>query len=182
MGLISFVKNAGAKLFKKKAVPQTENTSVEVAEPTQAELDAQKAVELEGLIKSLGFDIEDLYIEVNDDVAVVHGKTASWDEKEKVALACGNVEGIAQVDDRIEIVEAAVEEEREVPAEFASAEPASSEYYTVQKGDSLSKISKRVYGNALKYRIIFEANRPMLSDPNRIYPGQVLRIPSIEEA
>ncbi len=181
MGLISFVKNAGAKLFKKKATPQTENTNVEVAEPTQAELDAQKAVELEGLIKSLGFDIEDLYIEVNDDVAVVHGKTASWDEKEKVALACGNVEGIAQVDDRIEIIEAAVEE-REAPVEFAADEPISSEYYTVQKGDSLSKISKRVYGNALKYRVIFEANRPMLSDPNKIYPGQVLRIPNIEEA
>jgi len=47
----------------------------------------------------------------------------------------------------------------------------------VEKGDTLSAISKRVYGDANKYQKIFEANKPMLSDPNKIYPGQVLRIP-----
>ena len=49
--------------------------------------------------------------------------------------------------------------------------------YTVVKGDTLSAISKRQYGDANKYMRIFEANKPMLSDPNKIYPGQVLRIP-----
>ena len=53
--------------------------------------------------------------------------------------------------------------------------------YTVVKGDYLSKIAKRVYGDAMKYNIIFDANRPMLSDPNKIYPGQVLVIPPLDE-
>jgi LysM repeat protein len=49
--------------------------------------------------------------------------------------------------------------------------------YTVQAGDSLSKISKEVYGNANDYMKIFEANRDVLSDPNKISPGQKLKIP-----
>ena len=49
--------------------------------------------------------------------------------------------------------------------------------YTVQPGDSLSKIAKAHYGNAMKYTVIFEANTPMLKDPNKIYPGQKIRIP-----
>jgi len=52
--------------------------------------------------------------------------------------------------------------------------------YTVQSGDSLSKIAKQHYGNAMKYTVIFEANTPMLMDPNKIYPGQVLSIPPVE--
>jgi len=50
-------------------------------------------------------------------------------------------------------------------------------YYTVVKGDTLSKIAKEYYGNANLYNKIFEANRPMLSHPDKIYPGQKLRIP-----
>ena len=52
-----------------------------------------------------------------------------------------------------------------------------SQMYTVKSGDSLSKIASEVYGDANKYMQIFEANKPMLSDPDKIYPGQVLRIP-----
>ncbi len=50
-------------------------------------------------------------------------------------------------------------------------------YYTVVSGDTLSKISKQAYGDANKYMKIFEANKPMLTHPDKIYPGQVLRIP-----
>lgn len=49
--------------------------------------------------------------------------------------------------------------------------------YTVQAGDSLSKISQQFYGKAGEYNKIFEANRDQLSDPNKIQPGQVLKIP-----
>ena len=49
--------------------------------------------------------------------------------------------------------------------------------YTVKPGDSLSKISKQFYGNANEYRKIFDANRGVLSDPNKIQPGQELVIP-----
>ena len=51
----------------------------------------------------------------------------------------------------------------------------------MKKGDTLSGIAKTVYGKASKYPVIFEANRPMLSDPDKIYPGQVLRIPPLED-
>ncbi len=173
MGLFSFVKNAGAKLFGR-------GKKEEAAEaPNQAELDAQKALELENLVRGLGLDIEDLYIEVNGDVASVSGKTCCIDDKEKVILACGNVEGIAQVDDRISVEEPEVEESAEaVDAPAASAVQAST-FYTVVKGDTLSKIAKVHYNNAGKYHAIFEANRPMLKSPDLIYPGQVLRIPPL---
>lgn len=73
----------------------------------------------------------------------------------------GNVQYVETVVDNIEV---------------ESAEP-ESRFYTVKSGDSLSKIAKEMYGNANDYMKIFDANKPMLSDPNKIYPGQVLRIP-----
>ena len=79
-------------------------------------------------------------------------------------LALGNVNGVSQVDDGI-VVEA--------------TEPESI-LYTVKSGDTLSKIAKEHYGNAMKYMVIFEANKPMLTDPDKIYVGQVLRIPEID--
>jgi nucleoid-associated protein YgaU len=78
-----------------------------------------------------------------------------------VILIVGNTEGIASVDDRISVV---------------NDEPEAT-FYTVQKGDSLSKIAKEQYGDMMKYPVIFEANKPMLKDVDHIYPGQVLRIP-----
>jgi nucleoid-associated protein YgaU len=76
------------------------------------------------------------------------------------------VYGIRQVNDAIDVVlmEDAVPESE-------------SFFYTVKPGDSLSKIAKEQYGNAMEYMKIFEANQPMLTDPNKIYPGQMLRIP-----
>ena len=76
-------------------------------------------------------------------------------------LAVGNVRGIGRVDDQMSV---------------AKAEPEAT-FYTVKSGDTLSKIAREAYGNAAKYPVIFEANKPMLTDPNKIYPGQVLRIP-----
>ena len=76
----------------------------------------------------------------------------------------GNVEGVARVDDQITVV---------------APEPAAA-FYTVVSGDTLSGISLEHYGNAMKYTVIFEANRPMLENPDLIYPGQVLRIPPLE--
>ena len=52
--------------------------------------------------------------------------------------------------------------------------------YTVQKGDSLSKIAKREYGEANEWKRIFEANQDILKDPDKIYPGQKLKIPPKE--
>ena len=67
----------------------------------------------------------------------------------------------------------------EVKADGISAPPqaAQVEYYVIQKGDSLSAIAKRYYGNAQDYPRIFDANREVIKNPDLIYPGQKIRIP-----
>jgi len=154
MGLFSFLKKAGSNIFGK---------DTETAEEAAQKLEARKSVLLDEVNK-LNFDVEDLSLELDDDTVTVYGKVDSQEEKEKVILALGNVTGIATVDDRINVVHPKPE----------------STFYEVKSGDSLSKIAKAHYGDAMKYPLIFEANKPMLNDPDKIYPGQVLRIPPLE--
>jgi nucleoid-associated protein YgaU len=163
MGLFDFVKDAGAKIFGKDdktpaPAPQQRNVS-------PAEIEALKRRKaLENLLASLSLEVENLKIDVAGDVATVHGLVDDQAEREKVVLAVGNVAGIARVDDRLEAKKKAPE----------------AQMYTVVSGDSLSKIAKKFYGDASRYNVIFEANKPMLKDPDKIYPGQVLRIPPIQ--
>lgn len=159
MGLFSFLKNAGAKLFGKKA---EENDAVKEAADEAAEV-AKKVASLTGVINASGIEVEDLSIELNDDTAVIYGKVNSVSDKEKVVLMVGNTEDIATVDDRMSV----------------EIDEPESDFYVVQSGDSLSKIAKEFYGDMMKYPLIFEANKPMLTDPDLIYPGQTLRIPKI---
>jgi LysM repeat protein len=64
-------------------------------------------------------------------------------------------------------------------ASSSESQPASQEKtYTVASGDSLSKIAKKVYGDAKQWKRIFEANRDQIENPDLIHPGQVLRIPN----
>jgi len=56
-------------------------------------------------------------------------------------------------------------------------EDSAENYYTIVKGDNLSKIAKKFYGDANKYKVIFDANREVIKDANLIYPGQKIRIP-----
>jgi len=155
MGLFSFIKKAGSNLFGKDEDAKAE----EAAKKTEA----RKSL-LINEVKKLNFDVEDLSVELDGDKVTTYGKVDSQEEKEKVVLALGNVTGISTVDDRINV-------------EHPKPE---STFYEVQSGDSLSKIAKAHYGDPMKYPIIFEANKPMLSDPDKIYPGQVLRIPPLE--
>ena len=115
-------------------------------------------------INQMGLEVQDLRIDVEKQLAKVLGRTSSLEEREKVILAVGNTDGIAQVEDNLEV---------------ASPEP-EAVYYTVVSGYTLSKIAKNHYGDAMKYPVIFEANKPMLKDANLIYPGQVLRIPELD--
>lgn len=158
MGLFSFLKKAGAAL-----VGGSKPVTSESPEPKDPGLsNDQKEMLLRGIVTNHGLKIENLTLNVNDDHVIVGGEVTSQDEREKVVLALGNVSGIATVEDNIAIV----------------APP--SQFHTVVRGDSLSKIAKKYYGNAMKYPAIFEANKPMLKDPDLIYPGQVLRIPPAE--
>jgi len=160
MGLFSFLKKAGSNIFK-----SSETKAAEAAEEAAARKQ-QMLIALRGVVDGLALPIEDLDLDVDlaEDKVTVYGQTESQADKEKVILALGNVAGIATVDDRISVV---------TPAPEAT-------FYEVQSGDSLSKIAKAQYGDAMKYPVIFEANKPMLEDPDKIYPGQVLRIPVLE--
>lgn len=157
MGLFSFLKNAGAKILGKAA------GNNDAAAAANAEADrANKVSLLKSIVSSSGIGVKDLSIDLANDKVTVYGQTGSVSDKEKVILMLGNVEGIATVDDRLSVV-AAVE----------------SRFHEVKPGDSLSKIAKEVYGDPMKYDAIFEANKPMLSHPDKIYPGQMLRIPNL---
>ncbi len=166
MGLFSFLKNAGAKLFGKKEEAEPSNASTLTPEQ-QASVDAirkqTREASLVGEIAKMGLNVANLSVDLQGDTVIVYGQCDTQSDKEKVILTVGNVEGIGFVDDRLEVVN---------PDE-------DSQFHEVQKGESLSKIAKHYYGDAMKYPVIFEANKPMLTDPDLIYPGQVLRIPPI---
>ena len=148
MGLWDFVKNAGKSLGIGDAKAE------EPAPP------APEALKKE--VEDLGLKTEGLDIKVDGDTVKVSGKALTQEDKEKVIIAVGNVAGVAKVDEAIE-----------------SPEPdATPVFHTVVKGDTLWKISERTLGNGARYKEIFEANRPMLEDPDKIYPGQMLRIPA----
>ena len=139
--------------------------SGEDLEQQEREAEFNKSQALKRQVEILGLKAEDLAVTFDDGVVTVGGKAPTQEEREKIVLVLGNTQGVARVDDQL-IVEA-VEPEATL--------------YTVKGGDSLSKIAKAHYGDAMKYPVIFEANQPMLKDPDRIYPGQVLRIPALTD-
>ncbi len=125
-------------------------------------------------VSQMGLPTNGLDIQVADDTVTVRGAVASQEEKEKIAVALGNVKGVSKVDDQTAVVGSAQDQ----PTMPPSSQPGQqTQFHTVEKGDTLSAIAKQVYGDASAYNRIFEANKPMLKDPNKIYPGQVLRIP-----
>lgn len=160
MGLFSFIKNAGAKLIGFKTDEQKE------AEKLAAEEAAHDKVEaaLTNMVSQLGLGVEGLNISYDGSTATISGQAHSNADREKIIVAIGNVDGVNSVDDQMTVDEVA---DAELEAEF----------YEVEKGDTLSAISKKFYGTANRYMEIFHANEPMLSHPDRIYVGQTLRIP-----
>lgn len=165
MGLFSFIKNAGAKVF---GIGKTdaEEAKEAVAEAAAKELKLEEAAArgLEETITDLDLKVEGLKVFIDDDTATISGLAHNQATREKVVLVVGNSNGIATVDDQMTV-------EHEEPA---------AQFHTVASGDTLGKIAKTYYGNAMKYPFIFETNKPMLTDPDKIYPGQVLRIPVLD--
>lgn len=120
-----------------------------------AEAPSEDALKQE--IEELGLDADGLEITVEGDTVKVGGAAVDQETKEKVILAVGNVEGVAAVEDNA-----------------GGDDPL---LHTVEKGDTLWAIAEKTLGKGARYTEIFEANKPMLSHPDKIYPGQVLRIP-----
>lgn len=163
MSLISFLKEAGEKLFRLS--PNAAPAANAPAAPDVAKLNETAAEAIEKYIAAQGLRAEGLDVKFDGatQTVTVSGVAPDQATKEKIVLCCGNVAQVAKVDDRLTVA--------------AAAEPAST-FYVVKSGDTLSAIAKSVYGNANAYMKIFEANKPMLSDPDKIYPGQTLRIPA----
>ena len=112
---------------------------------------------LQDEISELGLDASGMEITVDGDTVKVSGDAVSQEMKEKIILAVGNVKGVSAVEDSVP----------------SAGEPV---FHTVEKGDTLWAISSKTLGSGARYEEIFEANKPMLSHPDKIYPGQMLRI------
>ena len=169
MGLFSFIKDAGEKLLgigdakAAEEAAQAEASAEKIAAANQAAGNAIK-----GYVAKMGLEAENLEIgfDGKTGTVMVAGITETQETKEKILLCCGNVKGVQDVEDNMTVT---------------MAEP-DAQFHTVVSGDTLSKIARTFYGDAMKYPVIFEANKPMLSHPDKIYPGQMLRIPAQQVA
>jgi len=155
MGLLSFIKEAGEKLFGGAAAQAATNA---------AELNAKAVAAIKAYIEQQNLGLTNLAVAFDDASGQVTltGSAPSQEAAEKAGLAAGNVANVTGVNNNLQYPAGAV-----------------SQYHDVVRGDTLSAIAKKYYGDASKYPVIFEANKPMLSDPNKIYPGQKLRIPPL---
>jgi nucleoid-associated protein YgaU len=165
VSLISFLKEAGEKLLHPG--PARQNAEAQQPQPSPVDV-KEKEQTLERAILDYmagqNLPVENLNVAFDSATAtvIVSGSAPDQVTREKIVLCCGNVQGVAQVNDQIHVVAGATDE---------------SKWYEVKSGDTLSKIAREFYGDANRYSAIFEANKPMLSDPDKIYPGQMLRIP-----
>lgn len=170
MGLFNFTRNLGTSL--RNAVTGGGGPDAD---------DLKKA------LLEKGITLQNLQIQVSDGVVQLGGIADNNAEREKAILIVGNTKGVEKVQESIQVLQPrfvpgataqqTAQPQAQAQAQPRTPEPAETRFYTVQSGDTLSKISQQHYGEASKYNQIFEANKPMLKDPDEIYPGQVLRVP-----
>ncbi|TWG86787.1 BON domain-containing protein [Cupriavidus gilardii J11] len=169
MSMLDFIKEAGERLFRPgdAVLASTGGSSPAptVGEAQQKSELANRAAgaAIEDYIRKMDLDATGLSVEVDGakGLVTVYGVAPDQATREKILLCCGNVQGVEKVEDRMSV--------------RVDSDPAS--WHTVRKGDTLWDIAKTFYGNGAEYKAIFEANRPMLIHPDKIYPGQKLRIP-----
>ena len=166
MGLMSFIKEAGEKLFHKGQAKAAQDAVAAAPTPENvAALSNAAGQAIVGYIQAQGLAVDALEVgfDAPSATVTVAGVVADQGTKEKVLLCCGNVAGVEAVNDLLAV---------STPAPEA-------QFHVVVSGDNLSRIAKKYYGDANKYPVIFEANKPMLSHPDKIYPGRALRIPPL---
>ena len=141
--------------FAKDVGRQIFNTDAEAADNIKQHLE----------IRTSG--ISNLDVQFDDGTVTLCGSCSNQAVRDQAILMAGNIEGVEKVvaDDLV-----APEPKPEEPEEKA-------EIYEIVSGDTLGGIAKRYYGKASAYMKIFEANRDIIDDPNKIYPGQKIRIP-----
>ena len=167
MGMFSFIKEAGEKLFGHKDIEKAAEAAAgdAAAQASLDQLNTTAAHAIRDYIETQNLGVSGLYVSFDgaSGKVTVQGEAPTQEASEKVTLCCGNVGGVTDVENLMSVAE---------PADEAR-------YHDVVRGDTLSAIAKTCYGNANKYPVIFEANKPMLSHPDKIYPGQKLRIPPL---
>ena len=152
MGLLDFIKDTGRDLFGGKKGSEAEQIKSEIE-------------------RALGNNVRNLGVMYNNGQVTLQGEASSQAAKEKAVLIAGNVRGVAAVnDDRLNVAGQGAQTAGAVSTPQAR-------YYTIESGDTLSKIAAAQYGDASAYNKIFEANREVIEDPDKIYPGQRIRIP-----
>ncbi len=173
--LLDFAKHIGRKVF---------------------DTDAEAADNILKHIQANNPGVDTLRVSFDDGLVTLTGRAGDQAAKEKVVLMAGNVKGVERVDaDGISVIPSITDEQRaaaglpekkapasrEPVAEAAEAAPAAAEsrFYVIQKGDTLYGIAKEFYGNGMKYKQLFEANREVIEDPDKIYPGQKIRVPEL---
>lgn len=180
MGMFDFVKDAGSALTDKVTGGGADDDLTKTVEVSPERINQLRSDKISAELAQLAIEGEQVSVNVNGSTAVLAGTAPSQEALEKMVLCAGNQHGIEQVDCQLQVdapePAAAPESSAAAPASQAAVE---STFYTVQSGDTLGKIAQEHYGSAGKYTVIFEANQPMLSDPDKIYPGQKLRIPPL---
>lgn len=126
--------------------------------------DANASEQIKEAIESNNPGVTDLTVDLDDDVCTLSGNCESQAAKEKVVLMAGNMKGVGSVNG-------------DGLVHPASDEAANVDYYTIESGDTLWAIADKFLGNGAKYTEIFEANREVIEDPDKIFPGQKIRIP-----
>lgn len=178
MALWDFVKDAGKSIFGSEAeAAEAQPQPAAAGKPALDDATKAKVAALEAEVKRLGLDSGDVHLRLRGDTVIVESKGADRETMEKLILAVGNIKGIAKVEADLPPAPAAKTADAQSGG-VAKAPAADPVFHTVKKGETLSAIAKEYLGSASKYNAIFEANRPMLSDPDKIYPGQTLRIPA----
>ncbi|NNC54214.1 MAG: peptidoglycan-binding protein LysM [Pseudomonadales bacterium] len=163
MSIFDFVTKAGSKLGGKIFDIVSDDVDMtEVREISPEERANAVAKSIHENIDESGVLVQNLKVSVENDRATLNGRVATQACAEKITLVAGNQYGIGSVDCQLEVTKPEPE----------------AKFYTVKSGDTLGKIAKNFYGDASKYPVIFEANQPMLADPDKIYVGQNLRIPA----
>jgi len=164
MGLFDFASDIGKKVFG------------------IGDADAAEKIKLD--IEANNPGISGLEVELQEEsVCVLRGECESKEAKEKAILMAGNMKGVSDVVAvRLKVANAddtqQTSEALEDQADAAFEESSSSQYYTIESGDTLWGIAAKFLGNGSKYPEIFEANREVIEDPDKIFVGQKIRIPS----
>lgn len=171
MGLFNFVKSVGEKLGL-------------------GDDHAPDAESIKTALDKLGLGTENVKVAVENGKAILTGFVKDQPALEKAILAVGNLHNIESVNtDNLSVKNdgqstGSQQVSTGKPAQASAGQTKEPHFYEVKNGDNLWKIAEQVYGKGHgdKNNIIFEANKPMLKSPEKIYPGQKLRIPDLDQA